>query len=342
MFTITKNTPLQQLSFTAKELANIYKKYNFSQYEKAKRLAKFYIKWGNEFDIIPLLVFAQKIHETGYLSFGGTVPESANNFCGHGATGAKGVYNVFKTEELGVIAHIVHLAWYIFPEHLPHKDEDGDLYCSMKYDPRHFGISHRYNVHTLEDLGGKWAVPGRTYGQRIADIANKIIELKYGEDENGENEYDNFGKELTNYFKKFNRQWQGIVIHHTATPQNTTVESIRRHHINTRKFIDIGYHFLIDYEGKLHYGRSLSLQGAHCPARINNKKINETMIGISCIGNFMHDKFTWEFQKTLTRFLKITMEYYKIKKENVFRDGELRPTACPGTNIIAWLKKWKN
>lgn len=177
---ITKyNNLIRYPEVEAKDLAEIVKKYNPSKYERAKRLAKLYIKWGDKFQIYPLLAWPQAMHETGFLTFKGIVPESANNFCGHGATGAEGVYNVFETEELGVIAHYSHLAWYCYPEHYDLKDEDGDLYCSKKYDIRHFGTKHRYNVFNLEQLGGKWATPGHTYGQRIADIANKILEIKF-------------------------------------------------------------------------------------------------------------------------------------------------------------------
>lgn len=336
---ITKNRPIIRIAdLNAKQIANIFKEKNPNKYEKAKRIAELYIKWGIKFNIEPILAFAQMCHETGYLLYKGIVPESANNFAGIGATGASGVYNKFDTEELGVIAHLIHLAWYIFPDHLEIKDEEEDLYCSKKYDPCHFGTTHRANVINLQDLGGKWAVPGYTYGAAIAKIANEILGFEIDE----EDEYDNFEKELTNYLKQFNRQWKMIIIHHTVTPKTTTVESIRKYHINVRKFIDIGYHFLVDYTGKLHYGRPLNLQGAHCLGKINNKKINEIAIGISCIGNFMNDEFTWEFQNTLERFLNIVMNHYNIPKSKLFGHKEVWTTACPGTNLFNWFLNWRN
>lgn len=63
------------------------------------------------------------------------------------------------------------------------------------------------------------------------------------------------------------RQIHTHVIHCTATPSGKpfTVEDIRRMHM-TRKpkpFSDIGYHFLIDIEGKLFPGRPFGKRGAH-------------------------------------------------------------------------------
>lgn len=168
---------------TAKQLARPFKTRNPGRYKKALRLAGLYIKWCKKFAIEILLAWAQMIHETGWLKYGGTVPESANNFCGHGATGAEGVYTMFETEELGVLGHLTHLAWYIFPEHMTIRDKDGDLYCSTKYDVRHFGKQHVYNGnHGLDTLNRRWAKPGKTYAQAITSIANYILNYKQEKD----------------------------------------------------------------------------------------------------------------------------------------------------------------
>jgi len=166
-------------NLTSEQLAEPFKIKNPDKYKKALRLAKLYIKWCKKFCIEVLLAWTQMIHETGWLKYRGIVPESANNFCGHGATGAKGVYTIFETEELGILGHLTHLAWYIFPEHMAIKDENGDLYCSTKYDIRHFGKNHVYNGnYNLNTLNGRWAVPGKTYAQAITNIANYILNYK--------------------------------------------------------------------------------------------------------------------------------------------------------------------
>jgi len=164
---------------TEEQLLSLFISRNSNQIDRARRLAPLYIKWGNTFNIRYDIPWAMMCHETGFLQFGGIVPPDANNFCGLGATGAKDengnyIYNSFATEELGVIAQYIHLAWYIYPDHLTLKDSNGDLYCSTKYDPRHFGTGHNYNGDsTLGTLNERWA-PSTTYTAKIILFANEI------------------------------------------------------------------------------------------------------------------------------------------------------------------------
>ncbi len=137
---------------------------------RAKRIAPFYIKWGNVFNLRADIAWCQMCKETGFLTYLGDVKPDQNNFAGIGAVGGGAPGNRFATEELGVIAQISHLAWYYFRDHV-------NEYCSMRYDPRHFGHSHyMFNGNTkITRMNGSWAVPGRTYGQEIGAMANEIL-----------------------------------------------------------------------------------------------------------------------------------------------------------------------
>lgn len=144
-------------------------------------LAKLYVSYGKRFGIRADMAWAQMIHETGYGQYGGDVKPEQNNMAGIGATG--GVPgNSFATAELGVIAQYVHLAWYLYPDHM------SDPYCVLVQqpldgpiasagDPRHFvqsnGAVHRANVRTVYELSAKWAV-GPSYGAAIQNIAASI------------------------------------------------------------------------------------------------------------------------------------------------------------------------
>jgi len=147
-----------------------------------EQLAKLYVIYGRRFGIRADMAWAQMILETGYGQYGGDVAPEQNNLAGIGATGGGVPGNSFATAELGVIAHYVHLAWYVYPDHM------SDPYCVLVQqpadgpittpgDPRHFvqpdGKPHKGNVRTVYDLSGKWA-PGATYGSRIQEIANRI------------------------------------------------------------------------------------------------------------------------------------------------------------------------
>lgn len=48
------------------------------------------------------------------------------------------------------------------------------------------------------------------------------------------------------------RKIEYLVVHTTATPQNTTVESIKNYWKNHLKWRSVGYHVLIDKDGNLH------------------------------------------------------------------------------------------
>ena len=73
------------------------------------------------------------------------------------------------------------------------------------------------------------------------------------------------------------REIDMIVVHQTGAPSGT-LESIRRYHREQLGWSDIGYHYLITRDGKVHKGRLNSQIGAHC------KGDNATSIGICCVG----------------------------------------------------------
>jgi N-acetyl-anhydromuramyl-L-alanine amidase AmpD len=70
-----------------------------------------------------------------------------------------------------------------------------------------------------------------------------------------------------------------VVIHCTATRKGVeySVEDIRKMH-KQRGFRDIGYHFLIGLDGKIHKGRPIEQSGAHA------KGYNTNSVGVSYVG----------------------------------------------------------
>lgn len=116
----------------------------------------------------PDVAFAQALHETGNFAYGGDVVPLQNNYCGLGTTGGgvKGAW--FPTAQIGVRAQIQHLLAYTTrrPPLLPIVDPRYELVKKTKS----FG-----QAVTWTDLNGKWAVPGRTYGQKILTIHAAIL-----------------------------------------------------------------------------------------------------------------------------------------------------------------------
>ena len=106
------------------------------------------------------IVFAQSMHETAWLQFGGDVCAEQCNFAGLGATGGinGASFNDWGDESVrkGLRAQVQHLKAYASTEPLVND-------C---VDPR-FHLVSRGIAPTVEDLAGKWAVPGIGYAEAI-------------------------------------------------------------------------------------------------------------------------------------------------------------------------------
>ncbi len=118
--------------------------------------------------INPVVAYAQYAKETGYGKFGGVIDASYCNPCGlkttqGGSDTDPAAHQRFAHWEIGIDAHIDHLALYAGAPGYPRKDTP---------DPRHF--DYRCGVApTVEQLGGKWA-PSPTYGQEILRLMREI------------------------------------------------------------------------------------------------------------------------------------------------------------------------
>lgn len=133
-----------------------------------KELVSYYYKEGEREGVRPDVAFAQALKETGFFRYGGTVTPDQNNYCGLGTTSAvvKGAY--FPSSQLGVRAHIQHLLAYASTRRP----------LEPVVDPRYDLVRSVYGDDTLgrwEDLNGRWAVPGYTYGQSILAMFNAIL-----------------------------------------------------------------------------------------------------------------------------------------------------------------------
>ena len=84
------------------------------------------------------------------------------------------------------------------------------------------------------------------------------------------------------------RQLTEIIVHCSATqpkwmegrPVEDKIAEIRRWHVQDRGWRDIGYHFLVDRDGRFGIGRPLEDMGAHC------KGHNKGTVGICLLGGF--------------------------------------------------------
>ncbi|EKY01559.1 glucosaminidase domain-containing protein [Selenomonas sp. oral taxon 138] len=133
-----------------------------------RELVSYYYEEGAREGIRPDVAFAQALKETGFFRYGGTVTPDQNNYCGLGTTSAtvKGAY--FATSQLGVRAHIQHLLAYASTREP----------IQPVVDPRYDLVRNVYGTNTLghwQDLNGRWAVPGDSYGQSILSMFRAIL-----------------------------------------------------------------------------------------------------------------------------------------------------------------------
>ncbi len=134
----------------------------------AEEIVSYYYEEGAREGIRPDVAFAQALKETGFFKYGGDVIPEQNNYCGLGTTGGGVKGEFFATPQMGVRAHIQHLLAYSSTRRP----------LTPIIDPRYDIVRNTYGDRTLEnwqDLNGRWAVPGRYYGQEILSMFKAIL-----------------------------------------------------------------------------------------------------------------------------------------------------------------------
>lgn len=138
---------------------------------------------------------------------------------------------------------------------------------------------------------------------------------------------------------------QKFVIHHTATKNFTadpaaTVRAVYYYHGVTLGWGDIGYNFLIDWQGNIYEGRKGGdgVVGAHA------RQYNRGSIGIACIGDFTATDITPQMEQALVDLIAWEADRYGIdpRKASYFIDQtvpnivahrDLLQTSCPGERL---------
>ncbi|HTI52402.1 MAG TPA: peptidoglycan recognition family protein [Planctomycetaceae bacterium] len=137
------------------------------------------------------------------------------------------------------------------------------------------------------------------------------------------------------------RQWQYLVVHHTATDAGS-VESIHEAHLknkdkNGNPWLGIGYHFVIGNGRGMADGAieptfrwRTQIQGAH--AGSSNKDYNERGVGICLVGNFEEAPPTAAQRRSVKLLVQTLKSEYHIPAANVVGHKDIRASAteCPG------------
>ena len=114
--------------------------------------------------VCPEVLYAQVMKETGYLRFGYLVQANQCNFGGVGATGPGNPGYTFSSAREGLRVQTQHLKAYATTEPLNNP-------C---IDPR-FNLVSRGCAPKTTDLNGRWAVPGKGYGEGLNAIVLDVL-----------------------------------------------------------------------------------------------------------------------------------------------------------------------
>jgi LysM repeat protein len=133
-----------------------------------------------------------------------------------------------------------------------------------------------------------------------------------------------------------------ITIHHTGEhpglegiPEIEVIQRIERYHQNERHWAAIGYHYLVGKTGKVYEGRPVKYQGAHVSGE------NEHNLGISVIGDFMHQLPNADQLGALEAFLSDTRKRFGVAKSRIYGHRELGNSVCPGDALFRWVTGYR-
>jgi len=99
------------------------------------------------------------------------------------------------------------------------------------------------------------------------------------------------------------------IIWHRSDSGDVSVDEIRRWHIE-RGFSDVGYHFVIRFDGTIELGRDIGLIGAHSIGQNNNS------IGVCLLGKFTENPITeFQLKSAAALYYEQCKKYGNLKNE---------------------------
>lgn len=129
------------------------------------------------------------------------------------------------------------------------------------------------------------------------------------------------------------RQINYLVVHCTATPQNTTLESIKNYWRNVLKWKSNGYHFIIEANGKINNITPIE-SIANGVAGYNSNSIHISYIGGVDNKNNPVDNRTFAQKQSLIYQLQWLKRMFPKAKIQGHRDFPNVKKACPCFNAI--------
>lgn len=126
-----------------------------------------------------------------------------------------------------------------------------------------------------------------------------------------------------------------LVVHHSASPRDTTTRDMIDRWHKERKFNQIGYHQVIEGNGRIVAGRPESIEGAHA------KGANHGSLGVCVVGNFENEQPNEMQITSLVKVLAGWCKTHGLSQDDIYGHynvpGGTTATACPGKNLKSQL-----
>lgn len=115
------------------------------------------------------------------------------------------------------------------------------------------------------------------------------------------------------------------------------MQIIQRFHIESRKFDDIAYNFLIGGDGLVYVGRGWNAQGAH------TKGFNNKSICIAFIGDFDNYEPNIKQLYAAQQLIEEGVKLNKLSKDYaLYGHRQLAATKSPGSYLYDIIRTWEH
>ncbi len=121
-----------------------------------------------------------------------------------------------------------------------------------------------------------------------------------------------------------------IIIHHTATPPNVSIQRIAEYQVNNRDLAGITYHLCITATGQAFQTQPLAVMANHAG------EFSRDSAGVCLIGNFMETPPPQVQIEATASVLAQLLEQLKLKPEAIVGYRDLARTQSPGDTWPQW------
>lgn len=136
-----------------------------------------------------------------------------------------------------------------------------------------------------------------------------------------------------------------IVVHHTDSPETTTVDDVWRWHVLENGWSDVGYHYLIHQTDD---GQWVSSEARHVDrVGSHDQGANVGSIGVAVAGRYDRTALSIEARRVLIEQIYELCVKYNLTSHDVYGHSERAPresgldnTTCPGfdmRDVRAWV-----